>query len=90
MTHRKYGRSRQRIHRGMARHPGKRRPKYERMTQAEDSKAFAKAFVNPQASPKKTGTGVSKSTKRVVDTIQPRSHDKKSGFLRRIFQRKTA
>lgn len=96
MTHRKYGRDRQRIRRAMARNPGERKPKFERLATAEDSRRMAEAMMDPQ--PRTTRRPDIKAETALPGPVPPKAGDdaqnppkpqKRPGFLRRMFQRKT-
>lgn len=48
MTHRKYSRTRNRIHRAMARNPGERKPLYMRLKQAAQNKEATQKLLKSQ------------------------------------------
>lgn len=82
MTHRKYGRSRQRIHRGMARNLGGRKPLWMRM---EQSTTDPYHDIIEQAQKLKESAAAEKPKHWAKsDIFKPAK-----GFIRQLFNRKT-
>jgi hypothetical protein len=84
VVHRKYGRSRQRIHRGMARN-GPRLAKFERIAMDDEQRRVARDLLKARGEPVR-GVGGPNTPRRAVEGL-PQA--KRPGFLRRLFNRKT-
>lgn len=96
MTHRKYSRSRNAIHKSMARHPGARQSKHMRLEQsAIDRKDFSERYGH---SPLERILPILKEQESLLSRYKPKplpttEHSKNlkggKGFIRRLFNRKT-
>lgn len=75
--------SRREIHRGMARNPGQRKPKYLRLEQS----ALDRGVLKEQIDPPKRQMVVEGNREREVKPLPP--HQDRPGFFRRLFNRKT-
>lgn len=82
MTHRKHSRTRNAIHKAMARNPGQRMPKWMRIKSTAEQKKDIAEFV--QAARDQADQ---QSIKQKPDLQTP--VEKRPGFMRRLFNRKT-
>jgi hypothetical protein len=88
VTHRPYQRTRQRIHKGMARHPGQRRSQADRLAQAAKDRGEA---VEEQLTPRQKHKEQAKSATSGVKKPEmglSKPPTPKKGFFKRLFQRK--
>lgn len=89
MTHRKYSRTRNALHKAMARHPGQRKAKHQRLEQsAKDQAGMTGDHLGAMALKEHRDEVHEQELKRLKLPINDRPKPAK-GFMRKLFNRKT-